>query len=139
MRICFFCRPQLCVILLWSPDSLTTIIHLHVIKIRIQFIRQCDEWACFTFHNSAILRAICDKQTRRSDSTFSLDIYLKMPSHIKKKDNTCIDATIMSLALIHRQARVTFHNIAEVKLRDFLLTGQTFKSERMIGLVMVAG
>ena len=45
----------------------------------------------------------------------------------------------MSLALIHRQARVTFHNIAEVKLRDFLLTGQTFKLERMIGLVMVAG
>ena len=35
---------------------------------------------------------------------------------------------------IHDQARVTFHNFTEVNFRDFLLTGQTFKSGRMIGL-----
>ena len=57
--------------LLLSPDPLTVII----IKIPIQFIRQCDGWACFPLHNSSIIRAICDKQTRRSDSTFSQDLY----------------------------------------------------------------
>ena len=66
-----FLRTHLHVTLLLSPDSLTTII----IKIRIQFVRQNHGWVCFNLHNSSILGAICDKKTRRSDSTFSLDLY----------------------------------------------------------------
>ena len=66
-----FCGPQLNVTLLSSPDSLT----IAIIKIQIQFIRQCDGRACFTLHNSSIFGAICNKQTRKSDSTFILDLY----------------------------------------------------------------
>ena len=83
-----------------------------IIKIPIQYIRQYDGWACFTLHNPSILGAICDKQTRRSDSTFSPDLYLVFIllsaenafSHIggvlqKEKVNNCIAAAIVSIAL----------------------------------------
>ena len=122
LRICFFCGLQLYVTLLLLQDSPAIII----IKIRIQFIRQCDGCACFTLHNLSILGAICDKQTRKSDLTCSLD---EMPSHTyvgvlyKKKSqhlHCCRDCVARSP--IYRQARVTFHNFAEVNFRDFLLT-----------------
>ena len=134
-----FCGHQLYVTLLLSPDSLT----IMMIKLLIQIIRQCDGWACFALHNSSSLGAICDKQTRRSDSTFSLDLYFvfilvsaenafshiwrcipqKMEVSSKKIGGQhllcCRNCVIRDP--FHRHARVTFHNFAEVNFRDFLL------------------
>ena len=58
----------------------------------------------------------------------------------EKEINTCIAAEIvlLSVQFIVRLDRVTFYNVAEVNFRDLLLTWQTFKSGRMIGLAMLA-
>ena len=91
----------------------------------------------FTLHNSSILGNICDRQTLRSDSTFSLDLCSpksnggvfqneKKDQHLyccscppKKKVNTCIAVAIVSLVqFIVRLELVLINFAVKVNFRD---------------------